>query len=231
MTNVEALKALYIALGGKSADVANASTIVEVLNATSALFEGDNDAVLNAEAIANIAAVADNIKPETTLIEKTITENGTYNAEDDSADGYSSVNVEVSGGGFSYVVATSGTGSSSEVTGFFTSASGDYYFEGGYEYASGDYIIFANGTIILCDPLKTFEHLSGFDTGRIVFTPASDYVGFFYNEASGEAPTITGDTITAGDGNRYTLTISRDGNTKSFVVTKSSSAFKYSKGG
>ena len=34
-----------------------------------------------------------------TLIEKTITENGTYDASDDDADGYSSVTVEVSGGG------------------------------------------------------------------------------------------------------------------------------------
>lgn len=33
------------------------------------------------------------------LIEKTISENGTYNAADDDADGYSSVTVDVSGGG------------------------------------------------------------------------------------------------------------------------------------
>lgn len=35
-----------------------------------------------------------------TLIEKTITQNGTYNASDDSADGYSKVVVNVSGGAF-----------------------------------------------------------------------------------------------------------------------------------
>lgn len=34
-----------------------------------------------------------------TLIEKSITENGTYNASDDSADGYSKVTVDVAGGG------------------------------------------------------------------------------------------------------------------------------------
>lgn len=33
--------------------------------------------------------------PAPTLIEKTITENGVYNASDDEADGYSSVKVEV----------------------------------------------------------------------------------------------------------------------------------------
>lgn len=34
-----------------------------------------------------------------TLITKSITENGTYNAESDNADGYSQVTVNVSGGG------------------------------------------------------------------------------------------------------------------------------------
>lgn len=58
MTNVEALKALYTALGGSAADVANANTIVEVLNAISAKYDGDADATLNADAIANIAEVA-----------------------------------------------------------------------------------------------------------------------------------------------------------------------------
>lgn len=37
--------------------------------------------------------------PAPTLITKNITQNGTYNASDDNADGYSSVSVNVSGGG------------------------------------------------------------------------------------------------------------------------------------
>ena len=65
MTNVEALKALYAALGGTAADVANAVTIVDVLNALAALFEGDDDATTNADAIANITAVASAIHPDT----------------------------------------------------------------------------------------------------------------------------------------------------------------------
>lgn len=73
MNNVDALKALYAALGGTPADVADASTIVEVLNAIAELFEGDGDATLNPEAIANIAAVAGNINPEPTLQDKTVT--------------------------------------------------------------------------------------------------------------------------------------------------------------
>lgn len=63
MTIVEALKALYIALGGE-ADVSGATTIVEMLNAIATLYDGADDAVLNAEAIANIAAVVPAIKTE-----------------------------------------------------------------------------------------------------------------------------------------------------------------------
>ncbi|MBP3573211.1 MAG: hypothetical protein J6J71_01220 [Prevotella sp.] len=73
MTNVEALKALYTALGGTASDVADASTIVEVLNAIAAKYEGEDDAILNPEAIANIAAVAGSIAPAPTLQDKTVT--------------------------------------------------------------------------------------------------------------------------------------------------------------
>jgi hypothetical protein len=73
MTNVEALQALYIALGGDAADVANCTTIVEVLNAISAKYEGADDATLNPDAIANIAAVAGSIAPDPTLENKTVT--------------------------------------------------------------------------------------------------------------------------------------------------------------
>ena len=65
MNNVEALKALYIALGGTASNVTNAVTNVDVLNELSKLFSGDYDATQNAEAIANITAVASNIHPET----------------------------------------------------------------------------------------------------------------------------------------------------------------------
>lgn len=64
MNNVASLKALYIALGGDSADVAEASTIVDVLNAIAVLLGGGGDAVTNAEAIDNITAVAAGIVPD-----------------------------------------------------------------------------------------------------------------------------------------------------------------------
>lgn len=73
MTNVEALKTLYAALGGDPANVADASTIVEVLNAIAAKYEGDDDATLNPEAIANIVAVAENLTPAPNLENKSVT--------------------------------------------------------------------------------------------------------------------------------------------------------------
>ncbi len=52
--------------------------------------------------------MADNItvqynRPTTTLVSKSVTANGTYNASSDNADGYSSVTVNVSGGGTTHV--------------------------------------------------------------------------------------------------------------------------------
>ena len=72
MNNVESLKALYTALGGNSANVAAASTIVDVLNEIAKLFSGDYDATLNAEAIDNITAVASTIHPTVTYQDKTV---------------------------------------------------------------------------------------------------------------------------------------------------------------
>ena len=58
MTNVDALKTLYTALGGDASNVANAVTIVDVLNAIATLLGSESVATTNADAIANIAAVA-----------------------------------------------------------------------------------------------------------------------------------------------------------------------------
>lgn len=60
-TNVDALKNLYEQLGGDPADVANCSTSVEVLNAIAAKYGGAADAIINPDAINNIAAVASSI--------------------------------------------------------------------------------------------------------------------------------------------------------------------------
>ena len=71
MNNVEALKALYTGLGGSADNVANAVTIVDVLNEIAKLYSGDYDATQNAEAIANIAEVAGSINKPTQ--DKTVT--------------------------------------------------------------------------------------------------------------------------------------------------------------
>lgn len=91
-TTPEALKDLYVALGGTLADVADMSTSVEVLNAIAAKYEGDDDASLNPDAIENIAAVADSLVVPTG--KKTITENGT----DIDVAAFEKVDVNVSGG-------------------------------------------------------------------------------------------------------------------------------------
>ena len=62
--NVDSLKVLFEAIGGDPADVAETSTIVGVLNAISGVFGGATNATTNAEAIANIAAVAGDIVPD-----------------------------------------------------------------------------------------------------------------------------------------------------------------------
>lgn len=107
-TTPEALKDLYVALGGTLADVADMSTSVEVLNAIAAKYEGDDDASLNPDAIENIAAVADSLVVPTG--KKTITENGT----DIDVAAFEKVDVNVSGGGGSSDFSTA------EVTVHFT---------------------------------------------------------------------------------------------------------------
>lgn len=61
MDNVSALKALYEALGGNAIEVANATTIVEVLNAIAAMYGSTKVATQNTDAIMNIVEIVPEI--------------------------------------------------------------------------------------------------------------------------------------------------------------------------
>lgn len=70
-----------------------------------------------------------------TLITKTVTQNGTYNASDDNADGYSSVTVNVSGGGSKVKIMNQGQ----------ISSTSDYqtaYFDNGVDFSNYDLLLF-----------------------------------------------------------------------------------------
>lgn len=115
MTIPEALKQLYTAIGGTASDVADCTLTVDVLNKFAAFLEGDSNATQNVEAIMNIVAVAGNLIPDPTLIDKNITANGTYNAADDEADGYKKVVVDVVSENNAKIQATYDIGTSSYI--------------------------------------------------------------------------------------------------------------------
>ena len=86
---------------------------------------------------ANLATCIGSIQTGTTptLITKNITQNGTYNASSDNADGYSSVTVNVSGGGGSDPIGILFQGEVNSTTGEYTMPydltwTGDIYFNG-----------------------------------------------------------------------------------------------------
>lgn len=93
MTNVEALKSLYHALGGDLDDVADVNTIVGMLNAISAKFDGADDAELNAQGIENITEIIGNITADLTTLDVTPTTEAQNIKPTAPIDGYSEVNV------------------------------------------------------------------------------------------------------------------------------------------
>lgn len=93
MTNVEALKSLYHALGGDLDDVADVNSIVGMLNAISAKFDGADDAELNAQGIANITEIIGNITADLTTLDVTPTTEAQNIKPTAPIDGYSEVNV------------------------------------------------------------------------------------------------------------------------------------------
>lgn len=90
-TNIEALKDLYVALGGTGTDY-TAVTIPEALNSIGALLGSSAVNQLTPDCIEAIATAITG-KSVVTLEEKNVTANGTYTAASGKA--YSKVKVEV----------------------------------------------------------------------------------------------------------------------------------------
>ena len=104
-SKLSSLRALYTALGGSSETAATLTSEIGAWNAILALGEIEGKEFISDA----IAAVAENFalidpSPAATLIEKTVSANGTYNATSDSANGYSSVTVNVPAGSEPFAV-------------------------------------------------------------------------------------------------------------------------------
>ena len=97
-TKYQELIAIANSLAGEDVSGDHPRTVAGAIDAiTDALAGQDVD---GGQTIASaIAALAPYVDGNPVLVEKSITENGTYDPADDEADGYSSVEVNVSGGG------------------------------------------------------------------------------------------------------------------------------------
>lgn len=175
------------------------------------MINGNNDfyqtALANLQGFTKDNAVNKNVYPKTTLIEKSITKNNTYNAADDNADGYSSVDVDVSGGvEFNKITAyVPQTSFHVDVINNTDST----IVETKWEYSACTFV----------NPLKKFTCGQSAEL-KIVFTPANDYDGF-YKRVGGKI-SFSGDSVTPGDGYAYEAVINFMGNT--YTMTKLSNA-------
>lgn len=96
MTNVDALKILYVAFGGNVDDISSATTNVEVLNAIATKFEGTGTALTISDAINNIAEVAGAISKSGIALEvATVTPTKTKQTlvPSEGSDGFGTVTV------------------------------------------------------------------------------------------------------------------------------------------
>lgn len=147
-----------------------------------------------------------------TLIEKSITANGEYAATSDNADGYSKVTADIA----DFTKVTLWGDVSDDYTnvwriGIQKNPNGLYTYE--YSETSN----YNYRTLVALTPLKRCD--VNYYNYLIVFTPASDFEGF-YNQAIGGGALIsyTGDEIVAGDGKTYILKGSYDFQTSTPIV-------------
>lgn len=174
------------------------------------MINGNNDfyqaALANLQGFTKDNAVNKNVYPKTTLIEKSITENDTYNATNDNADGYSSVSVDVSGGGGispSYITYGRFDGSMPPGSGTLGNKSSDLIIvapddNGRVSYAAVHTVgintkIYSNafvyGENVKRINLESFQY-----NHSVTFKAGEDFEGFYYHN---EQMTFEG-TITAG---------------------------------
>jgi hypothetical protein len=152
----------------------------------------DNDDWCRAVDTVDVSEVAD-------LVDKTITENGTYAASDDGVSGYSSVSVDVSGGG-QFVQATvySLWDNGNAILPFLVSmVCPDNNKECEIENTYGTYDC---PNYSITSEVKKIS-LSGSPKMYVAFTPSSDFDGFY--NYTGKITDLRGDTITPGDGKLY----------------------------
>jgi hypothetical protein len=138
------------------------------------------------------------------LTEKTITENGTYTAAEDNADGYSEVTVDVNSGFSSIRIPVL----PEKVTQGYPKANVESNLINPkgltiYTSKTGEYQISSMDGYVFC--VNPVVSVTGFGEGTYdyycVFTPAENYQGLY--DAYGYKITFTGDSIVAGDGKVY----------------------------
>ena len=139
-----------------------------------------------------------------TLIEKSVSENGEYNASSDNADGYSKVTVDVA--------------SINDWTRILTRM----VYQGSSEIYQGD--IYNNEAVVengyggsYANPITKFTTPQSFSILTVLFTPSSEYDGFY--KKNGDKYQFTGDEVTAGD--RYLYVANINNNTGEYTMTKS----------
>lgn len=130
-----------------------------------------------------------------TLIDKTITANGTYNASDEGVDGYKKVVVDVDNSAHFSKIRCAISNGSTEVTPFYLYTSSD-----------GEYDVYLQASTyeeaFLASPLTRVTY---HDTSSIIFTPSNNFdINTAFKRNDNYSPIASGSaTPTAGDGKIY----------------------------
>lgn len=159
-----------------------------------------------------------------TLIEKSITENGTYTASSDNADGYSKVTVNV-GMSFNNLIFSDYYMDYNDApyvsTIVMVKADDGIYSDTVLPHPSESGPLYPSTHIICATPVKTLD-VSYYDLPMVIFTPdeSIDLTSYPFNEAGG-------DTVIPGDGKAYVLKFSRSQGVRSATITKQSKDFVF----